>query len=111
MDVGQSLAGCAVRGIRRLGRFLEGTSENSVEAKFSRRRQSPPRPLPMGPGVPEEVRPLVATPHRGQAKGRTKYDGENRRGQREDAGRVREVDPSAELHFYRPIKRARGYAP
>jgi hypothetical protein len=39
---------------------------------------------------------LPRTPvNRGIEKGRTEYDGENRRGQREDVGRVGEVDPSA----------------
>jgi hypothetical protein len=35
MDVGQSVAGCAVRGTRRLGCFFEGTSQNSVMVKFA----------------------------------------------------------------------------
>jgi hypothetical protein len=34
MDVGQSVAGCAVRVICRLGRFSEGTSENQMHANF-----------------------------------------------------------------------------
>jgi hypothetical protein len=35
MDVGQSVAGCVVRGTRRLGRFFEGTSQNCVNQKFN----------------------------------------------------------------------------
>jgi hypothetical protein len=34
MDVGQSVTGCAVRVIRRLGRFFEGTSKNQLYATF-----------------------------------------------------------------------------
>src|SRR5919107_1440257 len=71
--------------------------------RSSRRRESPHNPAPMGPGAPEEVRQLVATPHWGQAKGRAEYDGENRRGQREDAGRVRELDPSRPLRSFTSI--------
>src|SRR5919112_3140233 len=34
MDVGQSVTGCAVRVIRRLRRFFEGTSKNQLYANF-----------------------------------------------------------------------------
>jgi hypothetical protein len=50
MDVGQRVAGCAVRVISRLGRFFEGTSENDVNAKFTEITH-----LPHSPDLEERI--------------------------------------------------------
>jgi hypothetical protein len=47
MDVGQSVAGCAVRGTRRLGCFFEGTSQNSVNANFGETPKGEVRRIPL----------------------------------------------------------------